>query len=184
MTTSKYLICKMIHSLLARQLAASRSEKVNIWWSLVTLCKSQCSGPIYCIFCQWLATGRWFSPGTRIPSTNKTYHHDITEILLKVALTTIVITTNPFFLITGLWIADLSITQLFLQSVKEKERGLVSGVQNSLNQLMDMLKALMVILAPYPEEFGLLIVISFGFVCTGCLLYIKFLCSNRNVSYG
>jgi hypothetical protein len=44
--------------------------------------------------------------------------------------------------------------------VKEKERGLVSGVQNSLNQLMDMLKALMVILAPYPEEFGLLIVIS------------------------
>ena len=117
-------------------------------------------------------------------STNKTYHHDITEIFLKVALTTIVITTNPFFLITGLWIADLSITQLFLQSVKEKERGLVSGVQNSLNQLMDMLKALMVILAPYPEEFGLLIVISFGFVCTGCLLYIKFLCSNRNVSYG
>jgi hypothetical protein len=31
-------------------------------------------------------TGLWFSP---ISSTNKTDHHDITEILLKVALNTI-----------------------------------------------------------------------------------------------
>ena len=38
---------------------------------------------------QWLATGRWFSPGTPVSSTNKTDHHDITEILLKVALNTI-----------------------------------------------------------------------------------------------
>ena len=41
--------------------------------------------------CQWLATGRWFSPGTLISSTNKTDCHDIhvAEILLKVALKTI-----------------------------------------------------------------------------------------------
>ena len=39
--------------------------------------------------CQWLATGRWFSPGIRVSSTNKTDRHDITEILLKVALSTI-----------------------------------------------------------------------------------------------
>jgi hypothetical protein len=39
--------------------------------------------------CQWLATGRWFSPGTPVSSTNKADHHDITEILLKVALNTI-----------------------------------------------------------------------------------------------
>jgi hypothetical protein len=39
--------------------------------------------------CQWLAAGRWFSPGTTVSSTNKTDHHDITEILLKVALNTI-----------------------------------------------------------------------------------------------
>jgi len=30
-----------------------------------------------------------FSPGTPVSSTNKTDHHDITEILLKVALNTI-----------------------------------------------------------------------------------------------
>jgi hypothetical protein len=33
--------------------------------------------------CQWLATGRWFSLGTPVSSTNKTDHHDITEILWK-----------------------------------------------------------------------------------------------------
>ena len=33
--------------------------------------------------------GRWFSLGTPVSSTNKTDHHDITEILLKVALRTI-----------------------------------------------------------------------------------------------
>jgi hypothetical protein len=35
-----------------------------------------------------LAHGRWFSPGTLASSTTKTGCHDITEILLKVALNT------------------------------------------------------------------------------------------------
>jgi hypothetical protein len=38
---------------------------------------------------QWLGTGLWFSPETPVSSTNKTDCHDITEILLKVALNTI-----------------------------------------------------------------------------------------------
>jgi hypothetical protein len=33
-------------------------------------------------------TGQWFSPNTPVSSTNKTDHHDVTEILLKVALNT------------------------------------------------------------------------------------------------
>jgi len=37
----------------------------------------------------WLTAGRWFYPGTAVSSTNKTDCHDITEILLKVALKTI-----------------------------------------------------------------------------------------------
>jgi hypothetical protein len=36
-----------------------------------------------------LAHGWWFSPGTPASSTTKTGHHDIAEILLKVALNTI-----------------------------------------------------------------------------------------------
>ena len=39
--------------------------------------------------CQWLATGRWFSPGTMVSTTNKTDRHDITEILLKVVFNTL-----------------------------------------------------------------------------------------------
>jgi hypothetical protein len=39
--------------------------------------------------CQWLAAGRWFSLGTPVSSTNKTDCHNVTEILLKVALNTI-----------------------------------------------------------------------------------------------
>ena len=39
-------------------------------------------------FCQWLATGGWFSQCTPVSSTNKTDWHDITEILLKVVLAT------------------------------------------------------------------------------------------------
>ena len=38
--------------------------------------------------CQWLVTVHWFSPGTPVSSTNKTACHNITEILLKVALDT------------------------------------------------------------------------------------------------
>jgi hypothetical protein len=41
---------------------------------------------------QLLAHGRWFSPGTPVSSTNETDRHDITEILLNVALNTITLT--------------------------------------------------------------------------------------------
>jgi len=40
-------------------------------------------------------TGRWFSPGTPVSCTNKTDRHDITDILLKVALNTINPNLNP-----------------------------------------------------------------------------------------
>jgi hypothetical protein len=44
--------------------------------------------------CQWLPTGWWFSPGTRVSSTNKIDRHDIADILLKVALNTIILLKN------------------------------------------------------------------------------------------
>ena len=45
--------------------------------------------------CQWLVTGRWIFSG--YSSTNKTDHHYITEILLKVVLNTITITLIDYF---------------------------------------------------------------------------------------
>jgi ABC-type dipeptide/oligopeptide/nickel transport system permease component len=46
--------------------------------------------------CQWLATGRWFSPGSSVSFSIKTDHHEITEILLKKALNTIIIPYYPW----------------------------------------------------------------------------------------
>jgi len=39
--------------------------------------------------CHLLSTGLWFSPGPPVSSTNKTDPHDITDISLKVLLSTI-----------------------------------------------------------------------------------------------
>ena len=52
------------------------------WWGVLdtTLCDK---------VCQRLTTGRWYSPGSPVSFTNKTDHYDITEILLKVVLSTI-----------------------------------------------------------------------------------------------
>ncbi|XP_050417924.1 solute carrier family 40 member 1 isoform X2 [Patella vulgata] len=71
----------------------------------------------------------------------------------------------------GLWTADLTITQLFLENVEEQERGIVNGVQQSLNRLMDLFKFAMVVAAPEPQLFGFLVFISFGSVCLGAVLY-------------
>jgi hypothetical protein len=60
---------------------AINTTKPNCSWQGVldtTLCDK---------VCQWLATGRWFSPGTLVSFINEIYHHEITEIFLKVALT-------------------------------------------------------------------------------------------------
>ncbi|XP_041367653.1 solute carrier family 40 member 1-like isoform X2 [Gigantopelta aegis] len=74
----------------------------------------------------------------------------------------------------GLWLADLAITQVFLENVIESERGVVNGVQSSLNQLMDMLKFAMVVAIPVAHLFGFLILVSFAFVICGALFYASY----------
>jgi len=81
--------------------------------------------------------------------------------------------------VLGLWIADLTITQLFLETVIESERGIVFGVQTALNQLMDMLKFALVIGMPEPELFGILVILSYIFVTLGYVLYAKYSYSAR-----
>ena len=46
-------------------------------------------GELDTTLCDKLCQGQWFSPGTPVSSTNKTDHHDIYEISLKVAFNTI-----------------------------------------------------------------------------------------------
>ncbi|KAM9664759.1 ferroportin isoform 2-T2 [Trichechus inunguis] len=74
----------------------------------------------------------------------------------------------------GLWSFDLTVTQLLQENVIESERGIINGVQNSMNYLLDLLHFIMVILAPNPEAFGLLVLISVSFVAMGHTMYFRF----------
>lgn len=74
----------------------------------------------------------------------------------------------------GLWAFDLTVTQLIQENVIESERGVINGVQNSMNYLLDLLHFIMVILAPNPEAFGLLVIISVSFVAMGHMMYFRF----------
>ena len=60
---------------------------------------------LYDTVCQWFAKGRWYSQDTAVSSTNITDLLDTTEILLKVALSTITLTENlPYFTkVSKLW---------------------------------------------------------------------------------
>ncbi|KAF3842665.1 hypothetical protein F7725_001514 [Dissostichus mawsoni] len=74
----------------------------------------------------------------------------------------------------SLWSFDLTVTQLIQENVMESERGVINGVQNSMNYLLDLLHFIMVILAPNPEAFGLLVIISVSFVAMGHIMYFGF----------
>ncbi|XP_062259423.1 solute carrier family 40 member 1 [Platichthys flesus] len=74
----------------------------------------------------------------------------------------------------GLWSFDLTVTQLIQENVVESERGVINGVQNSMNYLLDLLHFIMVILAPNQEAFGLLVLISVSFVAMGHAMYFRF----------
>ena len=71
------------------------------------------------------------------------------------------------------------VTQLLQESVREKERGIVNGVQNSLNMLMDVLKFTFVIVLPYIETFGYLIILSYFFICFAAVFFAVFSRSIR-----
>jgi hypothetical protein len=80
-----------LSSLFISNNSLSRKSNWDVYISFV--CLSLCDK-----VCRWLATGwsrRWFSPGPPVSSTNKTDRHDITEILMKVALNTIKPTNRP-----------------------------------------------------------------------------------------
>uniref|UniRef100_A0A3B4AB36 Solute carrier family 40 member n=1 Tax=Periophthalmus magnuspinnatus TaxID=409849 RepID=A0A3B4AB36_9GOBI len=73
-----------------------------------------------------------------------------------------------------LWSFDLTVTQLLQENISESERGVVNGVQSSMNYLMDLLHFIMVISAPQPQHFGYLVIISVLFIATGHTMYFMY----------
>ena len=69
----------------------------------------------------------------------------------------------------GLWIADLSISQIFQENIEEEKRGVIGGVQTSLNSFFDLVKFVFVLFLPDSHTFGILIILSFTFVSSGAI---------------
>lgn len=83
----------------------------------------------------------------------------------------------------GLWIADLSITQILQENVQTEIRGVIGGVQNSLNSTMDLVKYVFVLFLPNAHTFGILILLSYGFVSTGALLMTSYAGQKRKLCF-
>uniref|UniRef100_A0AC35TX58 Solute carrier family 40 protein n=1 Tax=Rhabditophanes sp. KR3021 TaxID=114890 RepID=A0AC35TX58_9BILA len=75
----------------------------------------------------------------------------------------------------GLWLIDISITQLMQEKVPERQRGTVFGVENALCNAFSVLKDIMIILLPDVKTFGLLVIISFAAVFAASFIYIVFM---------
>ena len=103
-------ISKVAFNLFFKPVVCGRFGRLHNRWIIIISCwiynylSNQCLSPLMlwvrisirarCTtlcdkVCQWLATGQRFSPGPPLSSTNKTDHHNITEIFLKVASNTI-----------------------------------------------------------------------------------------------
>lgn len=74
----------------------------------------------------------------------------------------------------GLWLSDLTISQLFQEAVPEQERGIVAGMQSSFNSILSLIMFFLVIALPKPETFGLLALMSVFAVGIGGVLYASF----------
>ena len=79
---------------------------------------------------------------------------------------------------------DMAINQQIQESVKEKERGIVGGVQGSLNKIFDLIKYAAVIALPKMYQYGYLVIMSTVAVFSAFCLYAVFfkLTSNLNSS--
>jgi hypothetical protein len=91
---------RRVHGILFLLLSSSR--RLELYQLNYSRCQNILSTTLMTIFVRSfipisenLATGRGFSPGRPVSSTNTTERHDITEILLNVTLNTINQPTKP-----------------------------------------------------------------------------------------
>ena len=72
----------------------------------------------------------------------------------------------------GLWVFDLTITQLMQQMIPEDVRGIVGGVQKSLNGFFDLATYGLGLVYSNPEDFHVLVATGFGSVGLAMCIYV------------
>jgi len=118
-----------------------------------------------------------------INSTNEvevTLERNWTEPQFWVSYTSVLVFLTGIILARfGLWVVDLTVNQLLQEKVEEDVRGVVNGVQDSLNNTLDLVKCILVILLPAQETFALLIFASFISINFGWFMYALYSRSQR-----
>ncbi|CAF4046975.1 unnamed protein product [Rotaria sp. Silwood2] len=109
-------------------------------------------------------------------STTNLIPYQCSNSKLSVLLLVIGITLNRF----GLWIADLTVSQLQQERVPEKIRGRIGGTQHSLNQFFDLLRYALIICLPRLTQFGYHVCLSVLSVFTASLIYTIWSCSSAS----
>ena len=119
-----------------------------------------------CVASVWLA-GSPFDP-QHVMEANTTMAATEVDCSAPPPITSVAVLLSGIILARfGLWVADLAVCQIQQEQVEEEKRGVIGGVQNSLQQLFNLAKFLLVILMPNPHMFGVLILLSFAFVALG-----------------
>lgn len=71
----------------------------------------------------------------------------------------------------GLWVFDMSVTQLMQETVPDGVRGVVGGVQQSLNAFFGLLSFGLGMIFPKPSDFHVLVAAGYGGIALAVLLY-------------
>lgn len=110
------------------------------------------------------------SPNCTAQNSTETPHTASSFSFISISLFLAGIVTSRL----GLWLSDLTITQLQQETIPEQERGIVGGMQSAFQSAMDLVMFGLVIALPKPEHFGLLSLLSIAAVGIGALLYASF----------
>ena len=148
---------------LQKRLGLQKTGLVGMVWLVVSLAA--------CVLSMWL-------PGS--PFGDKEDNGDAGECLdpsnflsVYVFLTGIVISRF------GLWLVDLSISTIMQIYIKEEHRGILGGVQGSMQQFFDILKFVLAICLPSMGTFGWLVLCSYLFYCAAACSYFIFVRSTE-----
>lgn len=79
----------------------------------------------------------------------------------------------------GLWVFDLTITQHMQEQIPEEIRGVIGGVQKSLNSFFDLTTFALGLIFSDPGEFQIIVAIGYGSVGMAMLLYYFGIFSRR-----
>jgi len=63
------------------------------------------------------------------------------------------------------------VTQIIQENTAEHERGVINGIQASLNMMLETLKYTLVVIVPRIPQFGYLVMASFSFIVIGWMFF-------------